>query len=903
MSRRTLFARVVAAILWMASAAPAVAQNARTATLRVTVVDQTGAVIVGATVTVRGAEPATQAAAPVSVQTSTAGLASITGLRAGRYAIDAAFTGFETKTLPNVGVRNGDNRQTIVLEIGRLEADVTVEQDRDRAAADRQAAGGTSLSRDQIQALSDDPATFQQQLQDMAGPGAVIRIDGFEGSSLPPKAQIRSIRIARDQFAAEYHGAGGTSIEIITQPGIGPIRYFTNMNVRSGALSARSPFVPVRGPERFVNYGFGLGGTLVKDKSSFNFNAFGFDSYETPNLNVALPGGGRSQLALPIRSPRDNVGINAQVDYAVTLDQTLRFGYQMGRFTNGNAGIGGYDEPERAYSSENENHNVRIQHFGPVGRRAFSRSRLQFSSSDSSSESLTNAPTIRVIDAFTRGGAQRTGGDHSRTVNMASDLDYVLGRHSLRAGFLLDSTWYQSDAMTNDLGTYTFANPQAFLEGRPSNYSRRIGNPNVSYVNVQGGLYIQDDIRVRRNLTLTPGIRYEYQTHVGDRANFGPRVGVTWAPFAGGQTTFRTSAGIFYDWLSLGTYDQSLRGDGVRLRELNIVNPPFPDPGTAGTVPPLNRYILGSHYHAPRLTRVSVGLDQTVMRVTRVSATYSYQRGSRLARGQNMNAAMNGVRPDPSFAAVVDVRSDAASRQHQLQIDAAINPGALLPVVNGPLVSWKRSTVFANYSLATMRNNTDGPFSLPATGGLEREWGPGAPPSSFVGGPFFGGGGFGGGGTDVRSRLNATYNNQIVKNVMIGLGIASSTAPAYTRLTGTDDNSDGVFNDRPTGVRRNTLRASGQTTAFGMFGYQFAFGRRATLPPGVGVFGGGGSAQVRTFDQGTARYRLQLSVFVQNLTNRKNYVGYSGNQLSPSFMQPTSVSGMRKIDFSIGLSF
>ena len=77
---------------------------------------------------------------------------------------------------------------------------------------------------------------LQQQLQDMAGPGAVIRIDGFEGSALPAKAQIRSIRISRDQFAAEFHSAGGVSIEIITQPGLGPVRYFTNFRVRDDAL-------------------------------------------------------------------------------------------------------------------------------------------------------------------------------------------------------------------------------------------------------------------------------------------------------------------------------------------------------------------------------------------------------------------------------------------------------------------------------------------------------------------------------------------------------------------------------------------------------------------------------------------------------------------------------------------
>ena len=80
---------------------------------------------------------------------------------------------------------------------------------------------GTVLTRDEIEALSDDPATLQQQLQDMAGPGAVIRIDGFEGGALPAKAQIRSIRISRDQFAAEYHNAGGVFIADEGQPGFG----------------------------------------------------------------------------------------------------------------------------------------------------------------------------------------------------------------------------------------------------------------------------------------------------------------------------------------------------------------------------------------------------------------------------------------------------------------------------------------------------------------------------------------------------------------------------------------------------------------------------------------------------------------------------------------------------------
>lgn len=900
----TLRRAFVALLIALAARSGSVAAQSPNATLRVTVVDPSGAVILGATVTVTGLEPATRSAQVVPVQTSEAGVAVFSGLAPGRYSVDAEFPGFQKRTLPDVRVRNGENRQSAMLDIEKVEASVTVGQDQQAAASDRQGSFGTALTRDQIDALSDDPTTFQQQLQDMAGPGAVIRIDGFEGSALPAKAQIRSIRIARDQFAAEFHSAGGVSIEIITQPGLGPIRYYSQFQARDDGLSGRSPFVPVRGPEQNLNYGFGLGGTLIKDKSSFNLNVFGISAYDTPNLNAALPTGTLSH-ALGVKTPRDNQYVNGQLDYALTLDQTLRFGYNMGRFAGDNQGIGGYDEPERAFSINNISHNFRVQHFGPLGRRAFSRTRVQVIWSDSEAHSALEAPTIRVLDAFTSGGAQRAGGDHSRLLDVGTDIDYVLGRNSFRAGVAVTGGWFHSNSTSNYLGQYTFDNLDAYLAGQPSQYTRRIGDPFIAYGNVQAGLYVQDDIRLRKNLTITPGLRYEVQTHVHDLSNFGPRFGVTWAPFASSQTTLRSSIGVFYDWLPTSTYDQTKRVDGFHQEELNITNPSFPDPGTVGAVPPVNRYELSPDYSVPRTTRVSAGVDQGFLKVMRVSATYSYQRGSRIARGLNLNPLVDGVRPDPRFSNVIDVVSDAASRLHQLQIDATLNPGALLPAFRGPLVSWKRTTVFANYSLATFRNNTDGPFSVPPTGDLAAEWGPATGGAAAFGGPF--GDGFVGGppplSRDIRSRLNLAFNNQIVRNVLLGLNLNTFTAPPYAMLSGRDDNGDGIFNDRPAGVGRNTLRASGQTTVNANFGYVFAFGRTASQPPVVGVFGGGASAQVRTFDPGSARYRLQLFVNIQNLANERNYVGYSGTLTSPFFGKPTAVAGMRKIDVGIGLSF
>src|SRR5262245_28507446 len=158
------------------------AQPAPAGVLRVTVVDPTGAVIVGATVTVAGIDQANLSVKPEPILTSAEGVATIPRLAPGRYTVEAAFDGFETRKIPEVRVRNGDNRQVILLPIAGVNEALAVEPNRQEAAADPKGPSfGTTLTREQLEALSDDPTTLRQQLQDMAGPGAVIRVDSFEG--------------------------------------------------------------------------------------------------------------------------------------------------------------------------------------------------------------------------------------------------------------------------------------------------------------------------------------------------------------------------------------------------------------------------------------------------------------------------------------------------------------------------------------------------------------------------------------------------------------------------------------------------------------------------------------------------------------------------------------------------
>src|ERR1043166_2039731 len=248
----------------------ALAQGPRDGRLLITVIDQTGGILPGATVTLAGMDDANRAAAIAPVVATEQAVATFSGLRPGRYAIKAEFSGFDPRIDSDVRVRAGDNKQTLSLSLQKLADEITVGRDKQETAADRQSTFGSALTREQVDSLSEDPDVLRQQLSDIAGPGAVIRVDSFEGAPLPPKSQIKSIHITRDGFAAENHNAGAFFIDIVTQPGIGPLRGQVQYGARPGTLTGNSPFTPVKGPENMQLAQMALGGTIAKEKSSFS---------------------------------------------------------------------------------------------------------------------------------------------------------------------------------------------------------------------------------------------------------------------------------------------------------------------------------------------------------------------------------------------------------------------------------------------------------------------------------------------------------------------------------------------------------------------------------------------------------------------------------------------------------
>src|SRR6185295_18350438 len=242
------------------------------ATLRIVVKDPSGAVIPNAVVRVTSADAGAPATEVATLTTDGQGLAASSTLRPGRYAVTVEFPGFETRTLADVRVRAGDNRREVVLPIEKVAESVAVGRDPSTAASDpRSDRFSNVLSRDQIDALPDDPDEMEKTLKEMAGPGATIRVDGFRGGKLPPKSQIRSIRFSSASFAAENHSAGHSFIDIATQPGLGPLRGGMDMTFRDEALNARNAFQPEKAPEQTRQYNVNLSGTIFKDRTSFSF--------------------------------------------------------------------------------------------------------------------------------------------------------------------------------------------------------------------------------------------------------------------------------------------------------------------------------------------------------------------------------------------------------------------------------------------------------------------------------------------------------------------------------------------------------------------------------------------------------------------------------------------------------
>src|SRR5882762_8477204 len=357
-------------------AASALAQPPQSdASLRVTVADPSGAVIIGARVTLRQAQAE---GATTALDTGARGDVTFASLGPGRYTVHVESPGFEPAEVRDVRVRAGGNRREVKLAIAKLTATVEVGRDpRERGSDPRSDAFATVLSAAEIDELPDDPDEMEQALRDMAGPGAVMRVNGFRGGKLPPKSQIQQIRFRRNMFAADTHEPGFMSVDITTKPGLDNWRGATTLGFRDAMLNARNAFAPTRGDEQHQRYGFNLNGPLWKEHTSLALSVDGTDAFDTKTIVAALPSG---YFADSIRKPNNALNATARIEHALSKSQMLRAELQHNHAKIDNLGVGDFDLAERSYSQTRTEDVLRASMSGAIGKAFYNELRTQWQS-------------------------------------------------------------------------------------------------------------------------------------------------------------------------------------------------------------------------------------------------------------------------------------------------------------------------------------------------------------------------------------------------------------------------------------------------------------------------------------------------------------------------------------------
>lgn len=878
MCRLRSFLLVVAAVL--ATAAPAFARQG-TASLRVTVLDETAAVLPGASVLLVGNDGIER-----TLQVDDSGVASVSGLPPGDYTVGANYPGFRPST-GTLTLKRGANQTTITLAVAMSEEVTVAETD----ASERRDNGFTqTLSQAEIDALSDDPDEMADQLAQMAGPGAQIFVDGFRGGRLPPKDQIQQIRFRTNSYAAEYHDAGMVRVEVITKPGMGGWRSRATFGFRDSALSARNAFAEARPIEQVKRVQVSSQGPIVKGKTSVSFSAEGNASYDAQTIVAATPNG---DVRDQVRRPNDVMNVNVRVEQALGAGNALRAEYQRRTQDRRNLGVGDFDLAERSWASDATTDTLRLRNTRLFGKKVFSELKFEYVQTTSENTSSSASPTLRVLDAFTGGGAGQTGVREGQQFVIDQSVDFTMRKHALRAGVLFEAGQWDSTQQTNANGTYTFSSLADFNAGLARTFTRRVGDPLVRYSQYQLGWYVQDDFRLSKNLQASLGLRQEIQTNLDDKFNLAPRAAVTWTV---AKANVRAGYGIFYDWYESATYEQTVRVDGVRQIDEVILNPTFPVTATSGgTRLPASRIQAAANLTQPTIHQASLGVDKNLKEWLGVRADYMWTRGYNVLRSVNVNAPVDGVRPDPTIGNISEI--SATGRRASDRLSVGVN------------LRVPQRRIFGNvmYQLGSVRNHADNALSLPAdSNDPDADWGPAA--------------------QDVRHRLFVMGNFPLPYGLRAGMNMQVSSARPYNITTGLDDNGDTVFNDRPAGVGRNSGRGAGQMTvdlrltkSFNLGGLLSGGpegvpmggppppgGAANAMQPGIGggPGGGGGDGPRMVIMEGSnSRYRADFYVNFQNLFNQTNLNSFSGNQLSPFFGTATSAGPARRIEVGATISF
>ncbi len=966
MEDRGVWRAWLAALIILISCVAVLAQGP--AHLRGQIVDEQGSVIPGARVSLlapNGKPNGNEDGREFTAVANANGEFTFDNLVPGLYSLTVEAPDFQPYSQTKLRIALDNPQLKLALAVAAVNIETEIKADENGVSVEPdQNMNATVLGEEFIETLPDNQEDLREYLLMLAGPaagaqgGGQFYINGFRGGSLPPKEAILQIRINQHPFAAEYERPGAGRVEIITKPGNNQWHGGGGVSFRNAALDARNAFAEVKPELDQRRYSFNLSGPLIRKRLSFFANA--------EQRRLAGSGVVRAEILsgpfiANVPTPNESRSFSVRADYLLSKNNTFNLVYSRswGKTVNrefaaraASGGVSNYTLPERASSSDELNHSLQLGEVWLINTKLIHESRLRLQYDQRRARANTTGYAVHVLDAFYGGGAACCP-RNTRAFNAEWQdyLTYNLKRHTVRGVVQADYNSQRDFSASNFNGTYTFSSLDQYRRAltdpsvTATQFTRNLGDPYLRYDIFQGSWFAQDDFRVSQRLTLSFGLRHEFQTRLQDKLNFAPRLGVAWAPFKDRKTTLRAGGGIYYTRLTGSVFSNTLRYNGQNQRSLVIRNPLFPDPFAGGTpvITQSNsvRWVLAPALQAPYLINFTASVERQITRGLVTSLTYNFARGLHQFRVRNINAPRTSAndRPDPAQGNLFQIESSASSLHNGLQFRVDRRLGG-------------NFTAFSSYSLSWTGSDADGPVSFPANSYDTRaEWGRAA--------------------SDRRHYLVFGGNWRLPWNWRASPSVTLFSGLPFNVTTGRDENNDARLVDRLPGVGRNAdvpasvyatlpdalatrcivdcktggkqlnlrdfltgsfpqgIRAAGPgyfATNFSInktigFGQREAASKGSAKSPGInrnaelkssGVNQGGlpkgagkatGKAGGKAGNVEGARFNLTLGAQITNLFNHVNFGQYSGVLTSPFFGRANSASTARQFEFNLRFSF
>jgi len=803
--------------------------------------------------------------------TSEGGAFRFDNLIPGDYEIQVGLEGFEPfRRRVRLGSRSIQNLN-LRLTLDRLRQEFTVGERAYQVSTDT-ASGADTIAVEHgilgnLPILDLNYLTALSRFLEAGAPGGAgnsLIVDGMEMRNVGVTASaIQEIRINNNPYTVEYPRWSRRRIEVITKSSADRYHGAFNFLFRDHHLNARDAFAPERPREQRRLFEGSLFGPVGRSrKTSFLLSG----ARQTEDLQaVVFAQGPLGAIRENVAAPHVNTYLSARITWQASERQSLFFQQNFQDRWQENIGVGGTTLKEAGAQWRFREDEFFFNHSFSFSPKLLSQFRILVGRYWTPSRSNINEPRIVVTDAFTGGGAQLDRLSTEFHTSITWLLTQSSGNHTLKYGFNIPD-WSRRALVdrTNEIGTLFFASLPEYVSNRPYAALLQRGNPKVIFVEKNMGGFFQDEWRLRKNLSIAAGFRYDWQNHVGDGNNFAPRLAVAWSPPQVPKLVVRAGAGLFFERSGPMPIWDILRYDGVHLRRYLLSGDQVPD--LSQPLPdslPTSVHRLARDLELPYAMQFNGGLEYQLGRATTLAVNYIGTQAAHQLRSRDGNAPLPpdfATRPDANRNVLRWIESAGRLESNSLEVTLR---GRLAPKVTGT----------AQYVFGKTMTDTGIIGWSPSSGWEPRDW---YPADSFA--PA---GEWGRADTDRRHQFNFLGTATLHRWANFGLSVSVLSGIPFNVITGRDDNGDGLAIDRPPGVPRNT------GTGPGFAGVDLRWYREVRLRP----------AQRENSPTAT----VSLDAF--NLFNRVNYQNFVGALSSPFFGRAVATQPPRRLQIGVRIQF